>query len=526
MASPVAEEKTIHDVVRSHDIAAVSSLLDAGADINAIDEESATPLYYAFLANDMPMFEFLLSKKPDLEIVFPDEGRLLDIAVGGQKLDYVRRLVQAGADIDHLVNGYPHLHSAIYQLRDSRHESLTDYLTELIRALMRPGMDLTVKDANKKRAFDLLMETKEFDLARELVHLAAQPAAHYPLLKFFHNTSNRKYIFSQRGSTCGPDAFFTFCFFSDATRPYFRALAADPDRVADVEAVDKLGEGIAAAARRFVSFKKLQHNAEATNAAGPLRKRRPSIGPLCDAMGMKEGITGESAGENTGIDVEDIERSSRAIFTENKYGIFPTPAMLRPVKFDYFEETLVPVPKDLDLTQIEGMYIGLTHEITDYNLLMAKRGSVLPSGHAISFFKYKGQWVLSDNESEFLHIFKDQSFITDHFLPALRNDSQAVKISFLPVFHSIGIQIQTPTAVYPPTGITLKYGTWKYTLGSGVIFMRGDAPTAAAAAAATGTGAGAAATGSGASTQGGRRKRTLRRQNNRRPSKRSRRRRA
>jgi hypothetical protein len=277
-----------------------------------------------------------------------------------------------------------------------------------------------------------------------------------------------------------------------------------------------LGEGIAAAARRFVSFKKLQHNAEATNVVGPLRKRRLSIGPICDAMGMKSGITGESAGENTGIDVEDIERSSRAIFTENKYGIFPTPAMLRPVKFDYFEETLVPIPSDLDLTQIEGIYIGLTHEITDYNLLMAKRGSILPSGHAIAFFKYKGQWVLSDNESEFLHIFKDQSFITDHFLPALRTNSQAIKISFLPVFHSIGIQIQTPTAVYPPTGITLKYGTGKYTLGSGVLFMRGDAPVAPAAAA-------AAAAGSGASTQGGRRKRSTRRRSTKRGTRRSRR---
>jgi hypothetical protein len=491
--------------VLAHDVEAARRALDAGADINQVDHENMTAVLYSIVGQDTPMLELLLSRGANLEHGEPGE-KALDLAIITQDLDVIRKLVQAGADLNNLIDGRTHLHTAIRGLYDSRNDAKTRYYKDLIRALMRPGMKISTKDRSGKVVYELLMEGAQYELARELLINAAQAAPMPRVITFFKNTSNRKYTFSQRGSTCGPDAFFSMCFFSDLTRPYFRAAASAIERGdTSIQGIDGLGAGIAAAARRFTKVKELQHRFETVNT-GPLRKRRPSIGPLCDAMGMKSGITGEAANEESGIDVNHVTQASRAIFTENRYGIFPAPAMVKFVMFDMLEDPdrtppdPIPIQRDLDITAIEGIYVGLNHEITDFNLIAANRfGSDLPSGHGISFFKHHGQWVLSDNESQFLHVFKDQTFIRDHFLPTLRDNVNKIKIKFLPIFHSIGIIIQTPTATYPQVAITEPFGQWKYTIGSGVIYMRGDAPVAAlvplsgAASANNGVGHGAGA---------------------------------
>lgn len=493
--------------VLAHDVEAARRVLDAGADINQVDHENMTAVLYSIVGQDIPMLELLLGRGANLEHGEPGE-KALDLAIISQDLDVIRKLVQAGADLNNLIDGKTHLHAAIRGLYDSRNDAKTRYYKNLIRALMRPGMKISTKDASGKVVYELLMDGAQYELARELLINAAQAASMPRVITFFKNTSNRKYTFSQRGSTCGPDAFFSMCFFSDLTRPYFRsAAAAITGGDTSIQEIDGLGAGIAAAAHRFTKVKELQHRFETVNT-GPLRKRRPSIGPLCDAMGMKSGITGEAANEESGIDADDVERASRAIFTENRYGIFPAPAMVKFVKFDMIEDPdrappdPIQPPRDLDITAIEGIYIGINHEITTTDLIKANRfGAELPSGHGISFFKYHGQWVLSDNEMQFLHIFKDQRFITDHFLPALKDRTNDIKIKFLPIFHSIGLIIQTPTATYPNVAITEPFGLWKYSIGSGVFYMRGDAPVAAlvplsgvaAAAANSGTGHGAGA---------------------------------
>lgn len=78
---------------RRHQYEAVNYLLSIGVDINKGDESNLTPLFYAALQNDEPMYDFLLEKGACFN--FPDKLRekyLLDVVVGSNNLRLLNKI--------------------------------------------------------------------------------------------------------------------------------------------------------------------------------------------------------------------------------------------------------------------------------------------------------------------------------------------------------------------------------------------------------------------------------------------------
>lgn len=454
------------------------------ASLNSVDEDGYTPLFYAIFRDRDDILEAILAKKPNLEYVSPD-GTALQYAYNQTNLGLIEKLVKAGADIDvQYAQGKTFLHMAgltmnIEQVRNKEKYKLYE---KIALALMRPGMRVDILDTSDRTPIDIFLTAGYYNIVKELLYNAAS-ATGKDELAFARNTSDNKYVFSQRGASCGPDAFFTFFLLSDATRAAIKrfipgVLDASNDAFFDfIVADDLLATAVESAIMRFVALKEIRAAALKESSDRIVRKPSPNT-KKTDFHIMKMGILDNArATEDEGIEAKDVERASRFLFTDDKYDIFGRKNVLSFFKFDVDEEDMDSL-RAVNVRDIEGIYVGMQPLLSDFNFYAADRlGTSIPSGHAISFFRYKGNWVLSDNETGLLHVFKDQSFVNDHMLPMLTMDIRKVRVAVLPVYHSLNLvfQVELPdgrTVHYPNIPAVTKYAKWKYMIGSGVVFTR------------------------------------------------------
>jgi len=78
----------------------IECLLAHGANVNASDAYGQTPLHHAVLQGSEPTLEAILKHKPNLEARNRDGRTALALAVAGGQTELVRRLAQAGADLN------------------------------------------------------------------------------------------------------------------------------------------------------------------------------------------------------------------------------------------------------------------------------------------------------------------------------------------------------------------------------------------------------------------------------------------
>jgi hypothetical protein len=453
--------------------------------INVVDDEGYTPLFYVMFRDNDEMIDLLLSKKPNLEIETPD-GTALEYAYDNENPELIAKIVKAGANLDkQYERGKTLLHKAGYTMNVEQVRNPAKYklYEKIALALMRPGMRVNIVDGNDQTQIDVFLTGGYDYMVKELLYNAASGESGNTNLAFAKDVSDTKYIFSQRGASCGPDAFFTFLLLSDATRPAMKAAIPSilnaSSKVFDYGTLhdDLLARAVDNAVMRYVALKEIR--AKALEEAKDTRiVRKPSPKDACDYHAMKKGILNDKrAGEHEGIQASDVERVSRTLFTDDKYELFGRKNALSFFQFDVDDDVNLDKLRSLDLDKLEGIYVGMQPILSGMNIYAASRlGASVPSGHAIAFFKYKGAWVLSDNETGLLHVFKDQAFVKDVLLPALKEDITKIKIAVQLVYHSLNLAFQvdaTPKPIaYPALPAVLKHAKWKYSIGSGVIFTR------------------------------------------------------
>ena len=139
-----ALDASLREAVRAGDVDAARALIEQGADVNAKDETEQSAYLYATseIGPDPALLELTLANGADLEAKDSYNGTGLIRAAHRGYAEIVRRLLDAGIDVDHVNRlGWTALLEAII-LGDGGAAHV-----ETVRALVEGGADIGIADS-------------------------------------------------------------------------------------------------------------------------------------------------------------------------------------------------------------------------------------------------------------------------------------------------------------------------------------------------------------------------------------------
>jgi uncharacterized protein len=124
-------------------------LVALGADPDALDDRHDTPWLVTGVTGSVPMLEVLLPAGPDLTVRNRFGGVSVIPAAERGHVEYVRRVVQTGIDVNHVNDpGWTALLEAVVYGDGSASYQ------EIVRILLEAGTDPAIQDANGRTALD------------------------------------------------------------------------------------------------------------------------------------------------------------------------------------------------------------------------------------------------------------------------------------------------------------------------------------------------------------------------------------
>ena len=139
--APSAADARLIRAARAGDIATARALIEAGADVNAADDQDESAYLIATSDDHRDLLELTLANGADVNAKDRFNGTGLIRAAERGNVEIVERLLAAGIDRDHVnVLGYTALLEAVIYSEGGPRDVAT------VRALVRGGVDLDVAD--------------------------------------------------------------------------------------------------------------------------------------------------------------------------------------------------------------------------------------------------------------------------------------------------------------------------------------------------------------------------------------------
>ena len=156
----VSYAAAIHDAAMKGDIAAITTALDSGADVNAIDMVGASPLYWAAQGGHLTAAKLLIERGADVNGK-TNLGQPLTAAVRKDRIELITLLLANGAD--------PNSHLATETVL---HIAATNGCLSCVRALVEAGADVNaqwIQEPNIKTPIHLAIFYEHHDIADYLM---------------------------------------------------------------------------------------------------------------------------------------------------------------------------------------------------------------------------------------------------------------------------------------------------------------------------------------------------------------------
>jgi len=289
---------------------------------------------------------------------------------------------------------------------------------EIVKVLLSYGADPDFVRPDGRTAADRAKQLGKVSTERILRNAMAKKSVLFTP-QYVSPKSPLRYMFSQRGVTCAPDAFFTILMEADPIREDFQAalrderlLALPAPPLADYTDVDKATASIIAAetfrARDktmevFASVIPRYKKMKSLEKKSPRRTRRNSLN-AGEGDTTLESIGGCPA---SGTLPAKIMRMINIVLTENRFGI---------LKKDYH----------IAASQITRYKNAETIPTLD-KVFAFKIDCGFPGkmGHVVCMFKRSGNWYFGDNQVGLLHKIKDEEVVTEFYKAASKSESMS-----------------------------------------------------------------------------------------------------
>lgn len=145
----------------------VKYLVEKGADINRVSDDSTTILAGALACGDLESVKYLVEKGADLFKIQYKRNSALMLAIWSENIDLVRYVVSNGVDVNEITDKGK---SAILILKD---ETLAcpnmSFLFECYKILVEAGANIQIEDENGETIFERILETGDFEWIKYMV---------------------------------------------------------------------------------------------------------------------------------------------------------------------------------------------------------------------------------------------------------------------------------------------------------------------------------------------------------------------
>ena len=232
-------------------------------------------------------------------------------------------------------------------------------------------------------------------------------------------------MFSQRGHTCGPDSLFTVLFDTSALRTYFGPLLERPPTRL-LRSRDQLLRALGLAIQRYQKMRDAPRTGPAL-----VRVASTNAGEAKEVLD----IISECGPDNIGMRPGILKKVVHEVIMDDAFNVFEGRLPFRVASLPDSAIRPLAIRTDdivaliFELDWYKPIPVENSNNNNNRYSRWSRGGARLDrsrktqAGHIVAFVKRRGDWYFADNEIGWLHKMKDQSFVPDHVIKAIKENT-------------------------------------------------------------------------------------------------------